>query len=182
MSQEKLAQFRQKLPLMQEWRHETLEKHAAQTRPVASYDFQSLPSYFPPTILNLAKVVVVENVPVPPLKSFGLDEFASYENGNYDGITYHDTYFLREGRERDESLHFHELVHVVQSQHLGFETFLFAYAFGFLRAGKYEYNPLEIMAYGFEAIFNRGLGQGDIEPQIKWQLDALLPVLLPRSA
>jgi hypothetical protein len=96
-------------------------------------------------------VVFVDNVEFPPLERFGLPEFAAQQQLPFDGITFDDTYFLRKGAER-ESLHFHQLVHVVQWQHLGFDKFLFAYGVGLAQFG-YEASPLEKMAYDLQSEF-----------------------------
>jgi hypothetical protein len=54
----------------------------------------------------------------------GLERFSDFERMDAEGITYLDTYFVLAERAADESLHFHELVHVVQWRILGPEKFL----------------------------------------------------------
>ena len=98
------------------------------------------------------KFVIVDKVPIPPLSKIGLRQFAPFESGNFDGITYLDTFFLKNGRATDERLFFHELIHVVQWSLLGPERFLAAYAAGLEKYG-YRDSPLEIMAYNAEAAF-----------------------------
>jgi hypothetical protein len=70
------------------------------------------------------------------------------------GITYLDTYFVRADHIHDESLHFHELVHVIQWRLLGPEEFLERYADGLERFG-YRNSPLEVMAYDLQGRFER---------------------------
>lgn len=53
-----------------------------------------------------------------------------------------------------ESLHFHELVHVIQWRLLGPEGFLALYADGLERFG-YRNSPLEVMAYELQDKFER---------------------------
>ena len=53
-----------------------------------------------------------------------------------------------------ESLHFHELVHVVQWSALGPEKFLACYADGLERFG-YLRSPLELMAFRLQRRFER---------------------------
>ena len=125
------------------------------------YKFSRLPQFFNPKILSEAKVVVVDHSPVPPLTSMGLDGFWGFEHGNYAGITYKDTYFIRASEAWNESLHFHELVHVVQWKILGVEKFLRQYAFGILTCGYYD-SPLEEMARDFQADFDRGIRPFDV--------------------
>ena len=69
------------------------------------------------------------------------------------GITYLDTYFLLPGGADDESLHFHELVHVIQWRVLGPENFLLLYAADLAERG-YSDSPLEAMAYGHQQRFD----------------------------
>jgi hypothetical protein len=48
---------------------------------------------------------------------------------------------------------FHELVHVVQYEKLGFAEFAAKYVKGFLSGGSYEAIPLEMNAYELDAQF-----------------------------
>jgi hypothetical protein len=120
---------------------------------VASLGFNRLPHYHDEKTLASAKVVVVPKVPVPPLSAMGLDRFNVFEQMDAAGITYLDTYFVRANQLRDESLHFHELVHIIQWRTLGPEKFLAAYADGLERFG-YRGGPLEVMAYDLQARFD----------------------------
>jgi len=70
--------------------------------------------YFSEELLTSTKVVVIERVPMPPLSSMGLSRFAEFEHGDYEGVTYLDTFFLKRRSSSAEPLHFHELIHVVQ--------------------------------------------------------------------
>jgi hypothetical protein len=36
---------------------------------------------------------------VPPLSAIGLSQFAEFETGDYDGIAYLDTFFVKQSRE-----------------------------------------------------------------------------------
>jgi hypothetical protein len=70
--------------------------------------------------------------------------FAQFESGDFDGITYLDTFFLKKCRATDERLYFHELIHIVQWSLLGPKRFLATYADGLEKYG-YRDSPLEIM-------------------------------------
>ncbi len=61
---------------------------------------------------------------------------------------------MRADRARDESLHFHERVHVIQWRLLGPEKFLALYADG-LESYGYRKSWLEMMAYKLEHRFQR---------------------------
>lgn len=159
-----------KLPLIIAWIDHTLAEHAAAARPIMSFGFKRLPQFYSSALLLRAKVVVVDAVPVPPLRSLGLSEFGAFELGNYRGITLKDTYFVERYHEDDESLHFHELVHVVQWARLEAENFLLAYAEGLVTYG-YRNSSLEVMAYDFQNDFDQNCPAFDVESAICAQLN-----------
>jgi hypothetical protein len=148
-------EFRALYPQLKQWIEATLATHAAAAQPVATFGFERLPRYYRPALLAAAKVVAVDRLPVPPLTAMGLPQFAEMERMHAGGITYLDTYFATPDAVDDESLHFHELIHVVQWRELGPERFLATYADGLERCG-YRASPLEIMAYDAQARFDRG--------------------------
>ena len=82
----------------------------------------------------------------------GLARFADFERGDFDGITYIDTIFLKPTQSNNENMHFHELVHVIQWRLLGPDRFLFSYA-NDLECFGYRQSPLEAMAYDAETAF-----------------------------
>ena len=165
----------EKLPLVRGWIDRTLAEHSNRAQPVASYRFPRLGGFYSSEFLTTAKVVEVERVPVPPLSALGLTGFGEFESGNYAGITFLDTYFVQSGEVLRESLHFHELVHVVQWQHLGAERFVMAYALGYLQGGGYRANPLEVMAYDLQDYFEKGGQPIEVESFVRRQLDSLMP-------
>jgi len=146
--------FRAAYPLIVGWIKKTLVEHAAAARPVASFGFNRLPDYYVAQLLASSKAVVVSRVPMPPLSAMGLDRFRDFEQMNAGGMTFFDTYFVRADHARDESLHFHELVHVIQWRLLGLERFLACYADGLERFG-YRRSPLEVMAFRLQGRFQR---------------------------
>jgi hypothetical protein len=146
-------EFRVIYPLVIGWVQQTLRQCAPTARPIDSFGFQRLPDFYDADTLAKAKAVAVQKVPVPPLSAMGLERFADFERMDAAGITYLDTYFLRADQARDESLHFHELVHIIQWRILGPEGFLAAYADGLERFG-YRGSPLEVMAYDLQERFD----------------------------
>jgi hypothetical protein len=155
-------EFRAIYPLIFDWIQRTLAHYASAARPVASFGFSRLPHYYGQDILTGAKVVVLPKVPLPPLSAMGLDRFSGFERMDAGGITYLDTYFVRADHAQIESLHFHELVHVIQWQLLGPEKFLALYADGLERFG-YRNSPLEKMAYNFQDKFEREVQPFNVE-------------------
>ncbi len=147
-------EFEGVFPAVLDWIQQTLLAHKNLARPIASKNFKHLPLYFSPAQIAAAKFVIVERVPVPPLSSIGLSRFKEFERGDYDGITYLDTYFLRRPGADNEGLHFHEMIHVVQWRVLGARRFVAMYADG-LEAFGYRNSPLEKMAYDAQDSFDR---------------------------
>ena len=148
-------EFEAAFPKVMSWIERTLRTYQNIARPVASRNFKRLPQYFSRTQIEAAKFAAVDRIPLPPLSSIGLRRFKKLERGDYDGITYLDTYFLKRIKAGDESLHFHEMIHVVQWRLLGAEFFLAMYAGGLEKFG-YRDSPLEKMAYDAQDMFARG--------------------------
>jgi hypothetical protein len=145
-------EFQRYYPRLLGWIDATLRAHAANAQTVISRGFPRFPLYFGANTLTSAKVVLVDQLPIPPLSSWGLTRFADFERGTFNGITYLNTFFLKRGELRNETIHFHELIHVIQWRILGPENFLRLYADGLERFG-YRHSPLEVMAYDAEAAF-----------------------------
>ena len=168
-------EFRAKYPLILKWIQGTLTAHAPKVRPGASLGFPRLPHYFSLATLASAKVVAVEVVPLPPLTALGLSQYADFEKMDASGITYFDTFFIRDHLAADERLHFHELVHVVQWGLLGPERFLAVYADGLERFG-YQDSPLEAMAYRLDGLFQVGGAAFGVERTVAGELKELAGV------
>ena len=166
MSPEEFAKY---YPPLIAWIRNTLATTAHKANTVASFGFSRLPLFFTESTLASAKVVVIDPLPRPPLSSMGLSRFADFESGDFDGITYMDTFFVKPTHARDENMHFHELVHVVQWRLLGPERFLFSYANG-LECFGYRQSPLEAMAYDAEAAFASSTAVFDAEKMVAKKL------------
>ena len=175
-----LLQLADKLPAVEHWIDALLARHRAAAVPVASLRFERLGLCYHPDTLQHAFVVLVDRVPTPPLTSLGLPGFAAFEHMDASGITYGDTFFVERALAQDESLHFHELVHVVQWRLLGARDFLLAYAAGLATPDGYAGNPLEVIAYGLQEQFERG-AVFRAEPLIEQHLRAETPALLARA-
>lgn len=164
------------LRIVLNWIQQTLDAHAREKRAVSSFKFPRLPQYFSEELLNGASVVITDRLPRPPLSALGLTEFADFENQPISGITYLDTYFLEPSAAVDESLHFHELVHVVQWQVLSPKDFLLLYAAG-LAASRYRERPLEAMAFEHQRRFDAGEPPYSVEAEVRRQTLALKPTI-----
>jgi hypothetical protein len=160
-------------PKLRAWIQKTLDFYEKNAKPVASMHFVRLPLYFDPSLLQTAKFIAIDRLPMPPLSAMGLSRFAVFEQGDFNGITYLDRYFIKQAVETQEAVHFHELIHVIQWRLLGPEGFLRAYANGLEEFG-YESSPLEKMAYDAEASFKRSFAIFDAEKFVAERLDTLL--------
>jgi len=90
-------EFRTLYPHVIDWIQQTLGAHAKEAKTVASLGFPRLSRHFSAELLTSTKVVVIDRVPLPPLSSIGLrlSRFAEFERGDYDGVTYLDTFFVK---------------------------------------------------------------------------------------
>jgi hypothetical protein len=149
MSPEEFAKY---YPPLLDWIRTTLTASAQVAQTVAFRGFSRLPLYFTEKTLASTKVVLLDPLPMPPLSSMGLARFAKFERGNFDGITYIDTVFLKPTQSNNENIYFHELVHVIQWRLLGPDRFLFSYANG-LECFGYRQSPLGAMAFDAETAF-----------------------------
>jgi len=166
MAPEEFAKF---YPALLDWIRTTLAASAHVAQTVASRGFSRLPLYFTEETLASTKVVLADPLPMPPLSSMGLAHFADFERGNFDGITYIDTFFLKPTQSNNENTHFHELVHVIQWRLLGPERFLFSYANG-LECFGYRQSPLEAMAYDAETAFASSTTIFNVEKMVEEKL------------
>ena len=159
-------------PKVQAWIRKTLATYEKEAKPIASMRFARLPLYFDHASLETAKFIPIDRVPMPPLSAMGLDRFAVFEQGDFNGVTYLDRYFIKRTVVTEEALHFHELIHVIQWRLLGSEGFLAAYANGLDEFG-YENSPLERMAYDAETLFKRSSVIFDADKFVAEQLARL---------
>ena len=166
-----IQRFRAALPQVRSWIDEILNEHAEQARTVGTLGFKRLSTCFPQKLLERAKVVTVSRVPFPPVERFGLPELAAMQQILFAGITFKDTFFVQQGQ-ASESLHFHELVHVVQWARLGVDNFLFAYGVGLVQSG-YEQSPLEQMALALQRDFENGKSPQGLVNIIETRTDAI---------
>jgi hypothetical protein len=159
-------------PVVLDWMRQAIAEHEHLGTIVAAEGFKHLPQYFSQDLLNTTKVITISRVPIPSLSSMGLHRFSDFERGDFDGVTYLNTYFVKRTKAADEELHFHELIHIVQWQLLGPERFLKLYADGLERYG-YRDSPLEKMAYAAQAEFSRSKQAFDAQTLVLHELRRL---------
>jgi hypothetical protein len=167
------------LPLVRKWIDDLLEGNKNQATPIINLGFLRLQRVFPLELLKKAKVVLVSGkLPFPPVSRMGLHELSQMENMPKDGITYKDTFFIDQVYQSSESLHFHELIHVVQWERLGVDNFLLAYGVGLMQFG-YEHSPLEEMAYFLQGVFDRGNQLTGLVDTVQRGTDAIWRSVVP---
>ncbi len=143
------------LPHFRQWIDDQLNKYKDQTVTVADLSFPRLPKLFPMDLLQKTKVVMMKGrIPYPSLSSLGIPSLSSIENMQFAGVTYKDTYFLNQDYQ-SESLHFHEMIHIIQWDTLGVDNFLRAYGVGLIKYG-YSESPFEQTAYDLQKRFESG--------------------------
>lgn len=162
--------------MVNRWIDNYISKHKSRKTRVVDWGFPRLSSYYSQHVLSNSYVVVVEKIETLPLHDLGLDELSFFETDGYGGITYKDTYFVSKGAERDESLHFHELIHVIQWNELGVDEFLVTYGLGLLKYG-YRDSPLEAIAYGLQERFDSGKQIDNLETTVREQCHQVAKML-----
>lgn len=160
--------LQESLPRIVEWIDSYIKQHKTKMQRVADSGFPRLNKYFTEKTLKSSYVATVDKIVTPPLSKFGLKDFASFESGDYGGITYKNTFFTRSDFKAPESLYFHEMVHVIQWNTLGPNNFLLTYAHGLKRSG-YKESPLEKMAYDLQEKFECKKELPDLENYISTQ-------------
>jgi hypothetical protein len=148
-------------PAARRWVGQLLRAHRPIRRAISDYGMTALEAYFPGSLLQHAGVVEVDQCPQMPLAQWGLVDLDAASPTRVRGVAYMDTFFIRRG-EADESLFFHELVHVAQWRHVGFMRFAMLYGLGLALRG-YRDAPLEESAYRLQARFDVGEAPFDAE-------------------
>jgi hypothetical protein len=129
-----------------------LEEHQAQMEPIPVAQFERLKGYYPNTLLQRVKRVIVDRCPIPPLSFTGIPQLGEIETWDIKGIPWENTIFIRRDLADWDVVHFHEMLHIIQWEHLGTERYLTAWAIGTITQG-YRDNPLEEMAFRHQARF-----------------------------
>jgi hypothetical protein len=172
-----IHRFHTALPKVRQWIDQLLDEYADRTLTLSTLGFKRLSVCFSQELLKRAKAVSVERVLFPPVDQFGLPELAGMQQMSFDGITFRDTFFLRQGRP-SENLYFHELVHVVQWARLGVDNFLLAYGLGLLQFG-YHHSPLEQISYALQRDFELGTLPRELERVIEERTDTIWNQVAP---
>jgi hypothetical protein len=133
------------------------QKYRPRAVPLDRNQRTAVQSFFAAATLDSARVIVLagQRVGNPPfygeLIKMGFAPGSLPDFGQMAAVTYVDT-VVSHGPFTDRIL-FHELVHVLQYEKLGLESFAAKYVSGFLNGGSYEAIPLERNAYQLDERF-----------------------------
>jgi hypothetical protein len=152
------------LPDIESWIDDLHARHRIESVPASELPYPRLARIFPADPLNATRVARVSTVPFPPVSAYGLPEFQAMADVPMAGITFADMYFV-DAAHASAGTHFHELVHVLRWKALRVRPFLLTYALGILQYG-YERSPLEAIAFGLQAEFERGTTVGSITERV----------------
>ena len=125
--------------------------------------------FYPPEFLETGYFVVVDKIPKPDFPELRQSGLGGFIDMDVDGITYKNTYFIKKGCENNFSLHFHELVHVLQWRYLGASGFIERYIKEIIKHG-YRDAPLEIMAYALAAYYSAAKVAFDIPAYVQQKI------------
>ena len=165
-------QFQYLVSEVRSWIADTLADYKTQMEPIAKVRFKRLKEYYPRTLLERIQRVIVDRCPVPPLEWTGISQLGEIEAWDIKGIPWANTIFIRRDLANWEAIHFHELVHIIQWEHLGAERYLTAWAIGTITLG-YRENPLEEMAFRHQARFEEDGKPFDIVSEVSKEISNL---------
>jgi hypothetical protein len=146
-----LVRLKNALPQMRQWMNDLHKNHVGESVRASDLGFPRLAEHLPSSILQNSSAVLTYTMPFPPVQKFALPEFEAMAAMRMDGITFGNMYFVRPVASV-EALHFHELVHVIQWNTLGFGQFLMTYGLGIIQR-DYRNSPLESIAFELQARF-----------------------------
>jgi len=171
-----INKFNIALPTITKWIEDLLLQHQNDAVKVSRLGFQKLTKYFPSGLLEETKTVKISKIPFPPVEQIGISELSEMAKMQIDGITYKNTFFIRDNQPED--IFFHELIHIVQWKTLGVNNFLLAYGAGILQFG-YRNSPLEQMAYNLQESFMENRVPLNLIEQIQKQTDNIWLQIAP---
>lgn len=138
---------------IEQWIHRVNSSHKEERQSCSVFEehFKGFYSY---DFLNTSFFVVTDVIPepdFPELREAGLGDFIDM---NVVGITYNDTYYVKQSAANELRLHFHELVHVLQWRELTPQGFIERYIREIQDFG-YNEAPLEKMAYALDGYYQQ---------------------------
>jgi hypothetical protein len=145
--------YKQHSPAIIQWIQTILNDHSQDKTAISALAHPGLQAYFPASVLENSFAIYTGDIPVIPFHA--IPELSFMNQFQPAGITYLDTFFIINEERENTSIHFHELIHVLQWKLLGMEKFLLCYGHGLFTKG-YRDSPLERMAFDLESRFSDG--------------------------
>ena len=140
------------LAKIEQWIDQVLSDYSGKALSCSVFS-NAFTGFYSPATLENCFFVIVDKIPKPDFPELHEAGLGGFIDMDVHGITYKNTYFIKRGYENDLALHFHELVHVQQWQHLGAQGFIGRYIQELHQHG-YDDAPLEKMAYALDAYFS----------------------------
>ncbi|MBX2859193.1 MAG: hypothetical protein KTR17_11060 [Cellvibrionaceae bacterium] len=136
-----------------------------------SCDFLStaFAGYYQRPFLENAFYVCLEKLPKPDFPQLRQAGFGDFIDMQANAITYKNVYYILPSAMAIERVHFHELVHVAQWQHLGDLAFIERYMAEIQHCG-YADAPLEKMAYALDTVYAQAGAKIDVLAHVKESL------------
>lgn len=128
-------------------------------------------NFYSKDFLSKSYFVEVKEIPIPYFMGDYDPNFRDFLDLDSHGITYKNTYFIKDKFLNNYALHMHELVHVAQWDFLGSIGFISSYLHGLKEQGYLD-SPLEIMAYAIQDEFEAGVLKGDVLTRVEQELKA----------
>ena len=152
---------------------EQRQKYLPVSCPLTRAQRLTLEPFFPPSVLESARLAVLEQSAIsnPPfyssLKMMGYKNLPDFSKMR--AVTFIDVIVTREKFTME--LIFHELAHVTQYQKLGLREFVARYVRGFLREGSCNAIPVEVHAYEMERRFCKNPAAFSVESDVQRWID-----------
>lgn len=140
------------------WIEQERDRHRDSAEPIEGLEREILSAYFSDSLLDLARVRVVDRIENPDFYSVFDEAGEPYpiDLRHAAGVALLDTVLLARGSARGPGrlrLLFHELVHLVQVDVLGLDDYMNRYVEGWAATGSYRSIPHERQAYDLAARF-----------------------------
>ncbi len=167
MDVEKLRKIREGIPPVRDWIARYIADPAHVYRPLDLERFRRLPLHFSAEILGKVRVATVERIEVAPVAHLG-PFVAEFEQAPtiVTAASAQDRIFVLPVSEESESVHFQQVVRLVQWDEAGGDLFLLSY-FSLLAEVGFRRSPLIDLIYRLGAAFDRGETLPGLEDDIR---------------
>lgn len=138
---------------IEQWIHQENSSHKGVRRSCSVFE-QDFKGFYSLEFLKITFFVVTDEIPKPDFAELREAGFEAFIDMDVEGITYNDTYYVKQNAADQLRLHFHELVHVAQWRELTPQRFIERYIQEIQKYG-YDEAPLEKMAYALDGHYQK---------------------------